>query len=197
MIDPHIKQSLASLRTHAPSTQAADRALHRATIALANPAPDAPPARRHGWSRTLMALGSAGVLAFCGWLVLHGSIDQPSASDRALLAQTGQLFPGRLNAIIIGADTTELNLSDMASPPPPDDQAVLIELTRHGHTFRILSYSGRSVRVELDGIDLNFVPLLTATGDILLSGDNFIWSKDSPSQVAGWNVTTQTLAARL
>lgn len=200
MTDPDLQKSLTGLRPPAPSAQARDRALHRATIALANPAPDAPTPRRHPWSLLPLAtLGSACALLFCGWLLLRApnaptTTAQSSTADRDLLTQTGQLFPGQLNAIVINNGTPQLDLyADATTQPAPADQAILVELTRDHHTLRILSYSGRTIRVQLNGADLHLVPLLTAAGDILLSGDDFVWSRDTPAQIAGWNVSTHPL----
>lgn len=205
MTDPDLQKSLAALRPPAPSARAQGRALHRATIALANPAPADTP-RRHAWSLPFAALGSACALLLCGWLLLRTPIAsdapattaQSSATDRDLLTQTGRLFPGQLNAIVINNGTPQLDLSaDATTLPAPDDQAILVEFTRDHHTLRILSYSGRSIVVQLNGTELQLVPLLTATGDILLSGDNFVWTQDSPAQIAGWDVSSHPLAASL
>lgn len=200
MTDPDLQKSLAALRTPPPSAQARDRALHRATIALANPAPDDTTPRRHPWSLlSLATLGAACTVMLCGWLLLRtpvapAAVARSTTADRDLLVQTGQLFPGQLNAIVIHNGTPQLDLSaDATTQPAPADQAVLVELTRDHHTLRILSYSGRTIRVQLNGADLHLVPLLTAAGDILLSGDDFIWTRDTPAQIAGWNVSTHPL----
>src|SRR5690606_16988149 len=154
----------------------------------------------------LATLGSACAVLLCGWLLLRAPLApnvptttaQSTTADRDLLVQTGQLFPGQLNAIVIHNDTPQLDLSaEATTQPAPDDQAILVELTRDHHTLRILSYSGRTIRVQLNGAELHLVPLLTAAGDILLSGDDFIWTRDTPAQIAGWTVSSQPLAANL
>ncbi len=205
MTDHDLRHSLAAHQIPGPSAQARERALHRATIALANSTHTTSTDTRRrslGIGFALSTLTATAAIILCAWFALRPAPVQTATATTSptggdLLAKTGLLFPGQLNAIVIQDGETRLDLSPTATLPAPDDQAVLVELTRNGHTLRVLGYSGRSVSIEFDGTELRFVPLLTATGDILLSGDNFIWSKAEPAKIAGWNVSTQTLEVRL
>jgi hypothetical protein len=74
---------------------------------------------------------------------------------------------------------------------------LLVELVRDGRRLRVISYSGRSVRVQLDGVELHFDALLTGAGEIVLAGADFIWTSATPRRLAGWRVEARPLVATL
>ncbi|RRK00660.1 hypothetical protein Ga0100230_022915 [Opitutaceae bacterium TAV3] len=64
-----------------------------------------------------------------------------------------------------------------------------LERTDNGQRLRILSYSGRTIRIELeDGTTLAFDALLTGEGDIILAGKDFLWSPAHPAHLAGYEI---------
>ncbi|RRJ96611.1 hypothetical protein Ga0100231_022675 [Opitutaceae bacterium TAV4] len=85
-----------------------------------------------------------------------------------------------------------------APPPPPPPPAAItqpiivqLERTDNGQRLRILSYSGRTIRIELeDGTTLAFDAnaLLTGEGDIILAGKDFLWSPAHPAHLAGYEI---------
>lgn len=213
MPDHDLPAALAALRPPAPDEAARARALFRATLAhsaaahagraaasesaaAALPAPRPRPGagRRFSLAFALPALA----------LVLLAPLFRPASAPRAaadsapaaaeLLAQLEQLFPGQLNAVVDRDGVLQLDLATHASPASPADQALLVELIRDDRRLRILAYSGRPVRLRLDGADLGFDPLLTSDGGVVLSGNDFAWSSSAPRLLAGWHVAARPLA---
>ncbi|WP_052362559.1 hypothetical protein [Geminisphaera colitermitum] len=69
-----------------------------------------------------------------------------------------------------------------------------LERTDNGQRLRILSYSGRTIRIELeDGATLAFDALLTGEGDIILVGKDFLWSPAYPAHLAGYEIHASPL----
>lgn len=212
MSDLDLRTALSALRAPAPSEAVSARALHRATIALA--ANCSTPAPRHRFTLSTSFLRTFGsVAAACLLLALGIWSTRPSLApntDQALaapfasrefLAELQALFPGQLNALIDRDGTLSLDLADASSLPPASaDQAVIIELNRAGLRLRVLAYSGRAVRLDLGGVTLGLDPLITSDGDILLAGDNFVWSSAHPTASAalpGWHIAARPLGLPL
>lgn len=213
MSDSDLQNQLSALHPLAPDETARARALHRATVALASSqARDAVPIRgtRPSFAFSFLALAVLAVALTLGTAVLLRSRvtslaitpHHSSLINAAVLAEVENIFPGQLNALIDRDGVLQLDLrpaSVSASPerPDPADQALLVELVRDGRRLRVISYSGRSVRVELDGVELHFDALLTGAGEIMLSGTDFIWTSAAPRQLAGWRVEARPFVAAL
>jgi hypothetical protein len=211
----HMRSRLSVLRPPAPSEAARDRALHRATLALAaaarvGPAPAVSAPRRN--LSLLIASAAALALAFALGLgsarftnkpasesapppLAHLSPPAPAADALRLLAEVQQLFPHRLNAVIDRDGALQLDLAP-ADAALAADQPLLVEFTHAGHSVRVLGFSGRAVEVLLDGHPVRLTPLLTGRGSVLLAGDDFAWSPGlpSPAALAGWQIEARPLA---
>lgn len=212
MPDADLRARLSALRPPAATEAARDRALHRATLALAAssrhgplPSPSAP--RRH--LSLLVAAAAALALAFALGLGSarfsrenHPSTppplarSTPAADALRLLAEVQQLFPHRLNAVIDRDGVLQLDLAP-GDAALAADQPLLVEFTHAGHSLRLLGFSGRSVEVMLDGRPVRLTPLLTGHGSVLLSGDDFAWSPGHPTppSLAGWQIHARPLGA--
>lgn len=210
----HLRSRLSALRPPAPSEAARDRALHRATIALAaatrhGPAPAVSAPRRN--LSLLVAAAAALALAFALGLgsvrfarenspaptpLAHSTPSATKAADALrLLAEVQQLFPHRLNAVIDRDGALQLDLAP-ADAALAADQPLLVEFTHAGHSVRLLGFSGRSAEVLLDGRPVRLTPLLTGRGSVLLTGDDFAWSPGlpSPAALAGWQIEALPLS---
>ncbi|MBC8010001.1 MAG: hypothetical protein H7067_07885, partial [Burkholderiales bacterium] len=123
------------------------------------------------------------------------AIASTSSTSAALLAELETLFPGQLDAVIDREGILQLRLSDNASARSPADQALVVDLVRaDGRRLRVLSYSGRAVDIELDGVAHRFEALLGGAGDIVLAGPDFVWTPSAPRRLAGWTVNARALA---
>ncbi len=199
MTDHDLKNRLSALRPPAPSPEAADRALHRATIAAASSRAYVSINRiRTAWMFPVAAAFSAACLVVLLALrapAPEASVPALSATDLKLLAQLDEVFPGRINAVVIRDGATELDLAERGSAVNAADQAVVIELSRDNQRLRVLSYSGRDVSLRLAAGTLDFSPLLTADGQVVIAGADFVWSTSAPRPVAGWNIRATPLSA--
>lgn len=199
MNDRDLKKQLDVL-TPPPADEAARaRALHRATVALSQPH-----AVSSAGTGTATWRGAYGWLALCAVMLVAGLVmirpfqPEPSAAnggaDLRTLAQVEALFPGQLNAVIERDGEVRLDLAGQSSPVA-SEQPVLVQFERGGHRLRVLSYSGRSVTLELKGATFTFEALVTSDGGVVLSGDDFAWSSALPKPLAGYKVQARALAS--
>jgi hypothetical protein len=196
---------------------ARERALHRATIALSQPAssgsmiqPDVAGSSNDGfwhsvsgrWAMAASVAALAGLIAL-PWLTGR-SLERATIPDsfslqteRTLLQQTEALFGAQLSAVIIrGVSAPEIRLTQDDIPSTAGlSQPVLIEFARAGGTtLRVLGYSGRSVCLMLSGRQVCFEPLITGPGEVILNGENFCWMPGkAPQDLDGYRVVARPL----
>lgn len=200
MNDHELKTLLASVTPPAPDEAARGRALHRATLALSQgdsliteTGAAVRPDRRvaYGW---LAACGVALIAALVMVSPFRVATEADAGADLTTLAQVEELFPGRLNALIERDGDMRLDLAGQVMPGATN-QPVLVQLERGGHRLRVLSYSGRSVTLELKGERFTFEALVTGDGGVVLSGDGFAWSTEHPKPHAGYKIQARRLNA--
>jgi len=189
MNDQELQNHLKRLPVPKPSESARARALDRALVALrhaeagSRPASPAP-----AWWR-LLAFGglAAGVLAVGLWSLAPQRLNPRAQTAWAeTLRQMETLFPGQLNAVIERDGAIELDVA--ARPAPASEQPVLVEFSHGGEVLRVLSYSGRRVCVNLGGTPACFEALVTGEGNVILTGEDFLWDSRKPEPVAGHHV---------
>lgn len=212
MTDPDLKKQLAQLATPVPDETAKGRALHRALIARDHPEARISAAERLGarWRTSYGWLAGTAVLAIVVFVatvrfrpdavtvapVVAGAAGSSAGADLRMLTQVEGLFPGQLNAVIERDGAVKLDLSDVAdTQADADEQPLVVQLERGDQRLRVLSYSGRSVTVELKGRRVTFEALVTSDGGVVLSGDDFAWSSAQPALLAGYQVQARSLTA--
>jgi hypothetical protein len=145
---------------------------------------------RHRWTAGLVSAAGAALL-LVGLMMIRQTPAEGGA-DSSTLAQVEALFPGQLNAVIERDGEVRLDLAGQASAVA-SEQPVLVQFERGGKRLRVLSYSGRSITLELQGERVTFEALVTSAGDVVLSGANFVWSSAQPGPLAGYNVNARQL----
>lgn len=195
MNDKDFRDRLRKLPVPIASGAARERARHRAMIAYQNRgefSPKSPlPWMIFSWAGAFTVI----VLAFVlGFLFFRNSTDY-LAKDREILRQTDALFAGQLNAVIERDGEIQIQLADESSQP--SDQPILIQFRQNGHNLRVLSYSGRSIDIILNGKHISFEALATSNGGIILTGENFLWSQQHPDALAGYRVEARSLVSSL
>lgn len=108
-----------------------------------------------------------------------------------VLAEMESLFPGQLDAVI--EQSGELQFAVTAKAHGAADQPLVVEFRRGDATIRVLSYSGRRVCVDLGGHRACFEPLLTEQGQVIVAGEDFVWSAGAPATTAGWTISAAAL----
>jgi hypothetical protein len=198
MDDKELRDQLRKLSIPEPSDTARERARHRALLAFQNGGAENKASDRP-WIRTLAwCSGTTAVTLLAAILFLRSTpkveIDS-LAKDRETLKQTEVLFPGQLNALIERDGKIRIELADR--PSSPNDQPILIQFKQNGRSFRVLSYSGRRVCVEVNGKSVCFEALVTGDSTVILSGDNFVWNSQNPTALSGYRVEARVLASTL
>ena len=205
MNDESLKRALEKLAAPPPDDAARERARHRAVIAFENrDAESAKVATQHSpvpWFRLATLAAAAACIALAPFFAVRsrsgsGGATAAASSDRVdarLLAEMESLFPGQLDAVV--ANGNEISVELAQEPGTAASQRLMITLQRGATTVRVLGYSGRKVCLALDGRRECFEPLLTADGQVILAGVDFVWSRENPSPLAGYRVSARALAA--
>jgi len=207
MTEAELKKQLARLKTPAVDETAKGRALHRALIAQAQPGARSAAevrvkARRpisYGWPAVAAVLA---VLLFVATVHFRSgdeaSMPVAAGADLRMLAQVEGLFPGQLNAVIERDGAVKLDLADVVqTQADSDEQPLVVQFEQGSQRLRVLSYSGRSITVELKGRRITFEALVTSDGGVVLSGADFAWSPAQPELLAGYRVKAQALGSFL
>lgn len=201
MNDADLRKTLSALVVPPVDSTARERGLHRALVALAQPQPVTAPVRASAglWRVALVAL-AVGLVT--GVLVFRGQVHDPATAmdvahaDALTLAQMQSLFPGQLNAVIESDGVVQLDLAGQSSDVV-NAQPLVVQLERGGQRWRVLSYSGRSVTLELKGARFTFEALVTSDGGVVLVGPDFVWSSQQPGSLAGYRVSACPLDTTL
>ena len=194
MNDDLLKRALEKLRVPAGDDTAAARARHRAMTAFENRATFA---ERKPAPWRWLAAGAAAALALLAALRLHHDAVPPARTastdlaDAKLLAEMEGLFPGQLDEVITSGGEVSIRLAPERGAVA--SQRLAITLRRGANTVRVLGYSGRKVCLDLDGKPECFEPLLNADGQVILAGENFVWSAENPSALDGYRVAAKAL----
>ncbi len=213
MTDADLKKQLSALPSPAPASTAPERALHHALIALAQPRGGTVHAGHAGEHRgrallSWSALTMGVIMLFTGVILLRmqfagtatAGSDTPTVvsteTDLQTLAEVEGLFPGQLNAVIERDGVVQLDLAGSAHSLA-DKQPLILHLEGGGHRLRVLSYSGRSVTLELKSGRVTFEALITGDGNVVLSGNDFAWTSEQPRPLAGYRVQAHTLPSSL
>lgn len=191
-----LKERLKRLDVPMPDTTVRERTLHRSLIAF-----------RHAWKTEEVHERTGNLPVFWRWAAAVSVIGTASMAlwlggqsvfPKDALAKWGKtirqmeiLFPGQLNAVIEHDGDVELDLT--AEPAMPSEQPVMVEISRGAHVLRVLSYSGRRVRVNLDGKNTCFEALVTGDGNVILTGDDFLWISRNLMPRAGYRVEAHSL----
>ncbi len=110
------------------------------------------------------------------------------------LEEISLLFPNQLDAIIAKGGQLDLQLSD-SQVRENSDQAVKITCTTGKESCIIITYSGRNVRFNFSGGDLQVTPLIDGDGSVILLTPNRVFSsQDSFSDSI--QLSAVTLASR-
>lgn len=194
MNDRELKDLLGSVTPPAIDAAARERALHRSTVALSQPGAGPAP-ERDSYRRWMAGFASAAGAALVVTVLLAVRHAPPEGgADLRTLAQVEAVFPGQLNAVIERDGEVQLDLAGQVSPGATD-QPVIVQLESGGHRLRVLSYSGRSITLELKGARFTFEALVTSDGGVVLSGDDFVWSSTQPKSLAGYRIQARPLTA--
>ena len=188
MNDAELQQKLRALAAPAPSDTARERARHRALLAFTQGTSAPEPKRSpggYGWALAgLVALVVAALL-----FPRHPVVEPENAT---VLAQVEALFPGQLNAVIEEEDG-QVKVALAPQPQRPSDQPLLVEFRRGEEMVRVLSYSGRRVCVDLGGRHSCFDALLGDHGQVIVAGEDFVWTPQNRASAGGWQITAAPL----
>lgn len=206
MNDVELKKTLSALTPPVAAEEERSRALYQATIALSQPGSPADPSQAPSRARIFRlvlvnSLALAALVVGCFMAVNQRASSSASSAtiasaDLRTLAQVQELFPGQLDAVIEREGRLQISLASDSSLTG-QGQPLVIQFENAGHALRVLSYSGRSVTIELNGSRITFDALITNEGGIVLSGADFAWDSDSPKLIAGYRVKARPLGAAL
>ncbi|MFV0416347.1 MAG: hypothetical protein ACK5NG_08265 [Chthoniobacterales bacterium] len=193
MTDDDLKKILKKLPIPASTESARGRAWHQANVAFQAAPAEAKRASATGMHMLRWASGVACLAVTClaaAWIFFDLSGKDADDFTRTL-QEMEMLFPDRLNAVIERDGEYQIDVSEGNSGV--DVQPVIVEFKRGSQTVRVLSFSGRRVCVDLGEKETCFEPLVTGEGEVILAGENFLWSPKAPSRLNGFIVTARQL----
>lgn len=125
---------------------------------------------------------------------LHFGQAHREQREKVLLAEFNQLFEGRLQAVISTGGQTQIVLAP-AGAAAPRGQPVMIRFTDQGKDVEVMSFSGQTVQVQLDGRDLVFDTLVNGEGRVILAGEKVFWdgSKGAVTDAPAVKIKTEVL----
>ncbi|MCL4180849.1 MAG: hypothetical protein KJ072_24265 [Verrucomicrobia bacterium] len=155
-------------------------------------------APRRGASARLMVSGLA--VAACLVLALwlghrsprEGLDPQLVTASARLLSELTGLFPNTFRAVISEGNQSRILLSEGESAR--GTEPVLVRLCHNGECLTIVTFSGERIEVG----PLRFEVLAGGKGEVLLVGEDFVWSgTDSAQLLQGQRVEAITFSATL
>lgn len=111
--------------------------------------------------------------------------------ERNLLREVEGLFRGRLQFIVLKNGQSHIEVADHEVF---GDQAVLLELRGGSESYRVISYSGNTVQLEIDGQMIEFDVLVAGDGEIIMSGPDFIWSSRLRPEFGSMSIEASVLS---
>lgn len=102
-----------------------------------------------------------------------GTEDVALDREKDLLREMEGLFGARLQFIVLKNGESHIEVAENAVF---GHQPVLLEWRRGPESWTVISYSGNTVQLEIDGEMIEFDLLVAGDGEIIMSGRDFIWS---------------------
>lgn len=167
-----MKKRLPTPHIPAPSEAAKEKARYHAMAAFRNAPREEEEPRASGPNWMRLALFGTGAVACVLAVLLTFTHTPKTSNDSALLTQMQELFGPSLSAIVERDGKIEV----LTDPEATTDavQPVVIEVSQGAEVVRILGFSGRELHIPLKNENLRVDPLITANGDIILVGDDFV-----------------------
>jgi hypothetical protein len=147
---------------------------------------------RFAWAGLVAAFCVVLGLWLAPWRGREGRDPLPMVESARLVEELTALFPDQLRALIIQRQEFRIVLSEGAAVS--DAEPVLVRLCRNGDCVILVTFSGQQIEVE----NLKFEVLADGTGEVLLVGADFVWSRRASSGPLHWNrVEAATLTEAL
>lgn len=186
--DQNLERILRSLRIPPSREKVRERAKYRAIAAYRN----APPVEKRrgrfpGW---LLLIASTAVIILTAIIAYPGHA--PRTYDLTVFSEIENMFPGQLVAAVKDSDSLDLQLAETPEQTSKD-QRILIMLRKNSRLIEVLTYSGRTVRLKLDGRIMEVTPLISGDGSVLIVSDNHLVRNANDPEIDGFLIHAQAL----
>ena len=158
---------------------------------------EAPRAARNFFPRLAWIFG----LALCGLLafgIIHRGgqtkikfpTEFDSLASAKVIRETLALFPNRVRAIV--SDERGLNLVLSDHDDVPDSEPLYVRICDGQHCSSVVTFSGQEIEMAGQKISV----LADGRGEIILAGENFVWSKNDPAYARShWKIEAKNFGA--
>jgi hypothetical protein len=187
--DQNLERILRFLRIPTSHEKVRERAKYRAMAAYRNaPLVEKRRGRFPGW--LLLAASTAfiiltAIIAYPGYA--------PCTDNLTVFSEIENMFPGQLVAAVKDSRSLDLQLAETPEQTPKD-QRILITLRKNSRLVEVLTYSGCTARLKLDGHTMEVTPLVSGDGSVLIvSGDHLVKDFDA-TRIDGFLIHARTLA---
>lgn len=191
-----MKDDFAERLSVPPEDPAArDRALAHALTALGNRASDEAPDDFFQYWLRLFVLPALALVMMLAWAMWPGGTADDAITDLQVLNEVAELFPDTLDAVVEQNGRVDVQLT--GREVPASEQPLVVVLRKGREVLRVLSYSGREVCLSLSGRKVCVEVLMDDDGQVIIAGENFLWSEQNPLLLDGYRVEARSLGVML
>jgi hypothetical protein len=184
-----ILRALLPLRIEPVAESVREKACYRALVAFRNAPPVAKP--RNQIFKWLLLLTSVAALILVTTFVMKPA-SLTGRDNSKLFSEVENMFEGKLIAAIKDGDSLDLRIAD-SSAPLAMDQRILLTLKKGSHLIQVLTYSGREIRLSLNGRPVMVTPLVSGDGSILLVTDHNLLTGNRNSEIDGFSFKAKAI----
>jgi len=160
----------------------------------------------NGFSRFwLPAMGVVACAVLALFTLMSAQIDQNQPvqitdtqhwEDRGkiLLAQGEEMFSGSFMGVVLEYDEVKFLIAE--DRQITKSQPIMIRLKDGENTRYVISYSGQSVPIKIDGKIVQLDILLTGKDTVIVGSDKFIWTEEQGSQ-SGINLDAKLMGENI
>lgn len=174
---------------------ARERALQHALMALRNRASDEAPGDFFQHWLKVFVLPAMALVLMLAWAMWPGGATDEATADLQVLNEVAELFPNTLDAVVEQDGRVDVQLT--GNEVPASEQPLVVVLRKGREVLRVLSYSGREVCLNLSGRKVCVEVLTDDEGQVIIAGDNYLWSEQNPYLLNGYHVEARSLGVTL
>jgi hypothetical protein len=141
--------------------------------------------QRRLWPKLAWGLSFAGACVLMGFVIGHwrrahtAQVAQNLLQSEKLIREVRALFPNQVQVVILDKQGMQLVLAEKADVP--DSPAIYLNICGPDGCRQIITSSGQQIRLNGEVCDV----LTDARGNIILAGQQLVWTSDSHAANAG------------
>lgn len=111
--------------------------------------------------------------------------------NQTILAETKSLFNKNLAAVVKQDGMYDVVLAN--SDNNTQEEPIIVTLEKGGKKTQIISFNGQNLDLNLAGKQISLELLLSGDGNVIVIGDDFIWSQASSTGLSDYEIHAEEL----